>query len=291
MDSSPGGIHEDLDQWRARPRLHRPTYLDYGAGNTGPYFKMGNYKDTFTWEGTTPRFLHFDEYRMGDASYSYKGVSPGPNTYENFDYSSGATLAEANGGFGWAGSWVVSGGVGVAIARSAEFSYPGLPSSRNHLQIYDTDGIHQSASRTLARTYGAGEETYWISFLATKLSSGREARISFGGLEFRAAAGDWQLKTPSTPYTTLTGADYGSLHLFLVKVEASSTGDTARVWKDPNLSLGEPVEESALATVTDPSRFPFYSITIKHGPWGNAAQSGEWDEIRIGDSFWSVIDD
>lgn len=32
-------------------------------------------------------------------------------------------------------------------------------------------------------------------------------------------------------------------------------------------------------------------MTIKHDPWGNAKQSGEWDEIRIGDSFWPVIDD
>ncbi|MBE2204638.1 MAG: heparin lyase I family protein [Chthoniobacterales bacterium] len=81
-----------------------PTYLDYGAGSAGPYFKMGNYKGTFTWKGTMPRVLYFDEYRMGNANPSYKEVSPGPNSYESFDYATGAGLADANGGLGWAGS-------------------------------------------------------------------------------------------------------------------------------------------------------------------------------------------
>lgn len=50
------------------------TYLDYGSEN-GPYFKMGNYKGITGWEGSSPRVLYMDEYRMGDQYSSYEEIT------------------------------------------------------------------------------------------------------------------------------------------------------------------------------------------------------------------------
>jgi predicted outer membrane repeat protein len=209
--------------------------------------------------------------------------------YEGFDYSAGS-VSGANGGTGWSSAWSVIGGAGGTDVLSGGFSYTDLTDTGNRLRIYDSDGVFQGVTRTLATTLGAVNETYWISFLAKKNASGREAYIYFGGLVLRAYQGnDWQVKTPATSYTTITGADYGSLHLFLVRVDATSGADTVRVWVDPVLASGEPSTGSALVTLTDAAGFSFDTVTIKHGPWGNSSQSGEWDEIRIGTSFLSVI--
>lgn len=208
--------------------------------------------------------------------------------YEGFDYSAG-TIAGANGGFGWTTGWAVSGGTGGNSAISGGFAYTGLPASGNRFQLYDTDGTLQQVSRTLGRTFGDVTETYWISFLAKKISSGREAYINFGGLGFRAYQGnDWQVKTPATSYASLTGAGYANLHFFLVRVDAGASGDTVRVWVDPVIASGEPAPASALVTLNDSGGFSFSTVTIKHGPFGNSSQSGEWDEIRLGTSFGSV---
>lgn len=208
--------------------------------------------------------------------------------YEGFDYSAGA-VAGADGGEGWASAWSVFGGAGGSDVLAGGFSYAGLTSTGNRLRLHDTDGVSQGVARTLATTLGAVNETYWITFLARKNNSGREAYIHFGGLTLRAYQGnDWQVKTPGTSYTTLAGADYGSLHLFLIRVDATSGADTVRVWVDPVIAAGEPPPASALVTLTDSAGFTFNTVTIKHGPWGNASQSGEWDEIRIGTNFHAV---
>jgi len=209
--------------------------------------------------------------------------------YEGFNYSAG-TLSGANGGTGWASSWSIVGGVGSTDVVTGGFTYTGLSAIGNRLKLYDTDGVNQGVTRTLSTTMGAVNETYWIAFLARKNSSAREAYIYFGGLTLRAYQGnDWQVKTPATAYTTLTGANYGSLHLFVLRVDATSGVDTVRVWVDPVIASGEPSTASALVTLNDSAGFSFNTVTIKHGPWGDATQSGEWDEIRIGTSFQSVV--
>lgn len=208
--------------------------------------------------------------------------------YEGFDYGTGS-VSGANGGQGWGSAWEMSGGGGGNDVISGSLSYADLPGAGNKLRLYDTDGVNQGASRSLANVMGVVDETYWISFLAKKNSSAREAYGYFGGLTFRAYQGNnWDFKTTNTSYSTLAGADYGTRHLFLVRVDATLTGDTVRVWVDPDLSAGEPSLASATATKTDSSGFTFGTLTIKHGPWGNSSQSGEWDEFRIGSNFKSV---
>ena len=265
-----------------------PTFLDYGVGN-GPYFKMGDYKGIYNWPGTSPRIFYMDEFRMGDANSSYAEVNPLPlSACESFNYTTGGDINGANGGFGWASGWTVSGGTGSTTVVSSGFSYAGLPAVGNRFQIYDTDGVHQQATRTLSKTFGAVNETYWISFLAKKVNSAREAYINFGGLGFEAVAANWTVKTPTIAYTAIPGSNYASLHLFLVRVDAGTSSDTVRVWVDPVIAAGEPSIGTAAVTLTDTSGFSFNTVNIKHGPWGTSGQCGEWDEIRLGGSFNAV---
>lgn len=266
-----------------------PTYLDYGAGR-GPYFKMGDYKGVSNWSGTGPRYFHMDEFRMGDETSSYEEVNPahvGSVVYEGFNYATG-TLAGAAGGLGWADAWTVTGGAGHNHVISGGFDYPGLVSAGNRFRIFDTDGNLQTVTRSLSGMVGGIPGTYWISFLSKKNASGRESRIRFGGLEFAALGPDWQVRMPGTPYATLTGADHGSMHLFLARIDAGATHDTLHVWVDPTLSAGEPSTASALVALTD-TAFSFDTVQIQYGPNGKSTQSGEWDEIRIGPDFETAV--
>ncbi len=208
--------------------------------------------------------------------------------YEGFNQPAG-TIDGANGGTGWGGPWTVAGGAGGNAVTGGGFTYTGLPVSGNRLQLFDTDGVFQQVTRPLANTWGYYEGTYWISFLAKKVNTAREAYLYFNGLNFRAyQANAWQVKTPGTAYTTLTGAGSSSLHLFVVRVDSGATNDTVRVWVDPVISAGEPAPGSALVTLTDPGTFNVSQVTISHGPFGSATQCGEWDEIRLGTSFQAV---
>lgn len=292
MISFAGTPYYDLATWQtatgydahsttSNPLWVNPAGLDFHLQSASPAIDAGaNVGLTEDFEGNpVPQGAAPD---IG--AYEYGGLV----SYEGFDYAAG-TLSGANGGFGWSSGWTVSGGTGGNSVVSGGFSYTGLPAAGNRFQLYDTDGTLQQVSRTLGRTFGDVTETYWISFLAKKINSAREAYINFGGLGFRAYQGnDWQVKTPAASYATLTGAGYANLHLFLVRVDAGASGDTVRVWVDPVISAGEPAPSSALVTLNDAAGFSFNSVTIKHGPFGASSQSGEWDEIRLGTSFGSV---
>jgi hypothetical protein len=216
-------------------------------------------------------------------AFEFRGI----RIYEGFDYAAG-TVNGANGGTGWAGPWAASGGAGLNHVIAGGFSYLGLPAVGNRLQMCDSDNVWQQVSRPLSKTFGATTGTYWISFLAKKNSSVREAYIDFGGLSFRAALGSpWDVKTPGTSYTTLN-ATFADQHLFLVKVDAAAGSATVRVWVDPVVATGEPHPASALVTLNDPAGFTFNTVAIRHGLGGNSKQSGEWDEIRLGSSFGAV---
>lgn len=209
--------------------------------------------------------------------------------YEGFDYAAG-NINGANGGIGWASGWVTGGAAGGTSIVTPGFTYTGLPVKGNRFQIYDTDGALQSATRTLTKTFGATTETYWVSFLARKQSTGREAYLYFGGLAFRAyQSNPWQVKTPGTSYTPLTGVGSTTTHLIVARVDATPISSTVYVWADPVISAGEPSTASALVTLHDTSGFNFNWVTIMHGPFGNSSQSGEWDEIHLGSYFNSVI--
>ncbi|WP_162525312.1 right-handed parallel beta-helix repeat-containing protein [Rariglobus hedericola] len=206
--------------------------------------------------------------------------------YEGFDYTTG-TLTSASGGLGWTGSWT-STGTGVAEVLTGSLAWTGLPATGNHLRIYDATGGNQEITRTLTKTFGALSETYWISFLAKKRNSGRVAYLDLGSFSFKASSGNWQVKTSSTSFTDITGSNYAGLHLIVVRVDATVSGDTVYVWVDPVVASGEPSTTTAAVTLSDPG-FTFNTVSIKHGPFGNHTQSCEWDELRFGQSFNAVV--
>lgn len=292
MFSFNGASYHDLASWQAA------TGLDLHSLTANPQWTSPTTGD-FTLQAGSPAIdagvvvgLHADyegfPVPQGGAPDIGALEHGGLLAYEGFNYTTGG-IAGADGGDGWASAWSVIGGAGGADVAAGGLSYADLPSAGNRLWIYDTDGVHQGVTRTLSTTLGSVDETYWISFLARKNTAGREAYIHFGGLVLRAYQGNnWQVKTPATSYTTLGGADYGTLHMFVIRVDATPGGDTVRVWVDPVLAAGEPSAGSASATLSDTAGFTFDTVTIRHGPWGNYSQSGEWDEIRIGTSFQSV---
>lgn len=220
---------------------------------------------------------------------AYEYGSIGLLAYEGFDYTTG-TVSGANGGIGWYSNWSVSGGAGGSSVMTGSLNYTGLSTSGNRFKIYDTDGIHQTVTRTLENTMGSIAETYWISLLAKKNATGREGYIYFGDMILRAYQSQgWDIKTPATSYTSIPGTSYGTLHFFLIRVDATLSGDSVYVWIDPDLSAGEPSTGTAAVTLNDSTGFSFDTVKIKHGPWGNSTQSSEWDEIRIGTQFDSVV--
>lgn len=213
--------------------------------------------------------------------------------YEGFDYTTG-TLTIGDGGLGWSGDWVESGGAGVVsiqtdTAYPGDLLYPDLNRSGNRLNLYDTDGAHQTLTRSLSQSMGGTTGTYWISFLVRKHTTGRSFTFDMDGFSFYVAASDWQVKTPGTPYVGLTGATYNSTHFFVARVDSTLGGDTVYVWVDPDLSAGEPSLGSADRTIID-SPFTFDSVGLRQGPWGNNTQSTSVDEIHIGLSFADVTD-
>ncbi|MFH1499222.1 MAG: right-handed parallel beta-helix repeat-containing protein [Verrucomicrobiota bacterium] len=206
--------------------------------------------------------------------------------YESFNYTPGA-LASAGGGFGWSDAWTAGGGSGVTEIISGSHAWTGLPTAGNRFRIYDTDGAHQQISRTLTKTFGAASETYWISFLVQKSSSGREAYLDLNGFVFKATSANWQVKTPSTAYVSIPGTHYSGLHFIVARVDATISGDVVRVWADPLIASGEPSLGSEAVILNDPG-FTFDTVKLRHGPWGNHLQSSEWDELRFGSSFNAV---
>jgi hypothetical protein len=84
-----------------------PTYMNYTATNSGPYFKAGDYTGLYDWTGVGPRYFHFDEFRMGNSTSSYAEVDPAPpivdiqseadahvrpSSFQNTNYGSATTL-------------------------------------------------------------------------------------------------------------------------------------------------------------------------------------------------------
>ena len=247
-------------------------------------------------QGDSPSVATTDFYGnvapQGNATDIGLAEAGGLIVYEGFDYSLGG-LTAGNGGVGWSGDWVESGDVGsVSIQTSTawpgDLLYTDLPMTGNRVNLYDTDGIRQTLTRELSVAMGGTTGTYWISFLARKHSSGRSFSVDMDGFEFYVAASDWSVKTPGTSLTTLPGANYGTAHFFVARVDSTVSNDTVFVWVDPDISAGEPLVIDADVTIVD-NPFTFDSVVLSQGPWGNNYQSSSFDEFHIGQSFADVI--
>jgi len=265
------------------PLWVNPTGNDFGLQVGSPAIDTGdNVGFAEDFEGNpVPQGLTPD---MGAYEYQFAGFY----AYEGFNYASATVLGGLNGGSGWASAWSVSGGAGNAKTFSGSFSYPGLPSSGVALRLTGAATGIERASRTLSHTFGQNQETYWISFLAKKLSTVPEDHITFGGLDFRGMGNPWEVKTSTSSYTS-TGASLTSLHLFVVRVDAGATSDTVRVWIDPVIAAGEPAPSTAIVTLTDTTGNTFNSLVLSESQNGDATKAAQFDEFRLGGSFSSVV--
>jgi hypothetical protein len=276
----------DSHSLAADPLFVDVTTHDYRLQSTSPAINAGtNLGATTDLDGTSvPQNGTTD---MG----AYEYVSPVQTwVHEGFDYSAGTSVSGASGGTGFSGSWSLNAAGGTADVLSGSLAYGTLATTGNRLRIFDSsDGTSQTASRNLSQTFGGSDGSVWLAFMAQKFSSYREGSISFGGVKFRAAGGNWEVKTPNTSYAA-TAAGYSSLHLFVARIDFTSGTDTVRVWVDPNLT-STPSDASAALTINDTTGFTFSNITIAHGPFGSSSQRSEWDEIRIGNAFSAVAPD
>ncbi|WP_309399729.1 right-handed parallel beta-helix repeat-containing protein [Cerasicoccus maritimus] len=263
-----------------------PDNNDFALQSNSPAIDAGEDPATATLD------FYGNSAPVGDAIDVGAAEAGGLFTYEGFDYSTG-TITTATGGFGWSGGWTFVGGAGVTMIRTSTdwphaLTYTDLPMAGNRFNIYDTDGVHQTAERSLAQTLGSTTGTYWFSVLVRKHSSGRSFTMDLDGLSLYCAAGDWQVKTPNGSYQTLTGASYSAEHFFVIRVDPGASVDTVYVWVDPVLSAGEPSTASADLTLTD-TPFTIDSILLKQGPWGNGFQSTSIDELHFSNTFAGVI--
>lgn len=135
---------------------------DFNLNDTSPAIDQGD-----TPAGSTTDF-YGNSAPQGSATDIGAAESGLLVVYGGFDYTTGV-LTSGNGGFGWSGDWVVSGGAGVVsvqlnTAWPSDLRYTGLPLWGNRLNIYDTDGASQTITRSFNQPMGSTTGTYWSIF-------------------------------------------------------------------------------------------------------------------------------
>jgi len=149
-------------------------------------------------------------------------------------------------------------------------------------------------SPTAGPTY---ERIFGISFFQGGTASATDERWSVGELTPAAAAIDpdtWTLSIFPTVEIQATAAPIDVQSFLLVRVDYGiGTGaDNAYLWVNPDLSAGEPAIGSQQATLSL-RNLEFDRIRVSAGGSQSSgallAASGFLDEIRIGNSFASVI--
>jgi hypothetical protein len=220
---------------------------------------------------------------------SRRVLTAGLIAYEGFDYAAGS-LAGQGGGSGFSGTWSVV-NLGGAAVESGSLAHTGLTSAGNKLHLWSTTGSTCTATRSLGVTnpVGAANGTVWLSLVADKDSTSRDLTVSFDGLAVRASGGgNWTVKTPNTAYVASTTPGTTQA-MFLVRVDFTSTTDTAYVWINPTLGSSAPSTATANFTIADATGFTFDSVSIACGPFGSSAQGGKVDELRVADTYTAAV--
>jgi hypothetical protein len=151
-------------------------------------------------------------------------------------------------------------------------------------------------------THGTGstptyERVFALSFFQGGTTSATNERWSVGELTPAAAALDtdtWSLNIFPTAEAQSSGVPIDQQSLLLVRVDYGTglLADNAYMWVNPNLSLGEPSIGTAQASLLA-RNLEFDRLRVGAGGSQNTgallAASGLFDEIRVGNSFASVI--
>ena len=213
-------------------------------------------------------------------------------TYEGFDYAVG-NLVGANGGTGWGGAWRDGAGTRTVASQSLAYSAGGadLLTSGNRAVI----GVTSFANvvRNFSQSFGTDGTTIWMSMLvrgSKNLSGFQLANGSDGGdgsykLQASGANGTWQTRVGTTNQSTTVAVNQVSLALLRITFQPGN--DAIDLWLNPpslvsEASLGSP-------TNTRTGNFAFDRIRLNGGSNATGTVDAEFDEIRLGTSFPSVV--
>lgn len=243
-----------------------PTYMDYGAGN-GPYFKMGNYKGTTSWSGTSPRIFYMDDYRMGDAFSSYEEIVGALDT-NSVDAAFDQTEVTSYMGNQDAGTALVSGDTDITISgnvwKKHPFAVSVTPYSILRFTVDASDsgqilGIglddNDDAEDHLRLIQLAGTQTWNSAF---QLAPSEQYVAGTGALLYELNLGD--LYTGDMTFLTLAGDD---------DIDASTNATFSNVelyvpihMNEGSVSSYNDSRDSGTASVTDN-----LAITISGNVW------------------------
>lgn len=208
--------------------------------------------------------------------------------YEGFDYTSGLSLLNANGGIGWSTNWTKSYMSKYLKAGTIGFTYTGLVTSGLKAEFddtcYDVDGISPydcNAIASLGRSFPLQNDGVvyfqFISVLEASASGGTpnirlfNGSVQTGGIG--AISGSYMsILDASLSNLSSSSASLSTQNLVVVRIDYDL--NKTEMWVNPNLSTFDylnPVNPSATATNFAPV-FDNFSIFIR---------SGSIDEIAI----------
>lgn len=226
--------------------------------------------------------------------------------HEGFDYADGVSLNLQNGGFGFSSAWTNEGS-GVTVSASAPgFTYSGAESVGNKVYLEGAAAVGGNVAnsyRDLSSTMGADSTTVWFSLMGQRINNASTRYFNFaffnGGSEGLAigepsanAADLWSLRVNAAPavMSNSTVSIYSQAFL-LVRIDfGAADSDTAWMWANPDLSLGEPATGTAEAYITGRNMtFNRYRLSAGGAQTGNPQAMGYFDELRLGDTYLDVI--
>jgi len=227
--------------------------------------------------------------------------------YEGFDYPAGTRLTNSttqvaqNGGTGWGGAWYGDASP-AGVVSNGSLTYVGLkttgnkatdPSSDPQYRYFDTaPGGAFNAYLDANGDIGKDNTTLWFSFagydnagswrpwqLTTNTSAGVVINVS------DQLNGNWCFTSGSGYGGTDTGIPTGASNMFgVIRIDFLSGNDRAWLWVNPIIANGTPSIASANASVTNNFAFDGFRWSV-----GGVSGSSYVDEIRVGDSFASVV--
>jgi fructan beta-fructosidase len=239
--------------------------------------------------------------------------------YEGFNYgSSSGDIADANGGFGWAGAWVnVAGGSSQSYSNSLLAAgnapagydahsldgYLSIPNSSRKGRYLDC-----SATGSFARhgyldgngNIGADGATIYISFLQQPSSTshfyefelkrgdlGDGGRIGGIGNDTGDTHAHLRIESPAGVASTFYDLGPGSteVNFYVLRIDYHAGNDTVTVYRNP----ASPTEPAvATLTVSNISDMSFNGISV--GAYLNGVTVSH-DEVRVGMTWADVVGD
>lgn len=221
-----------------------------------------------------------------------------PATYfvrESFEYAAGS-LANANGGIGWAGPWAVTATYAsyYVINNAGLAAYPGLVAAGRSVTLPagGNGSLSGTAVRTLAKPIIDDGGTYWIAFqLKSPTYRTAETLTLIGAtpalLSLPTGSGMSYSFFGSAAYTS---ADVNA-HVFLVKIQMSGDAnpETASLYFDPTLANAPSTwtaQRTASVTLAAGGITGFQAYNPRSG---SAGYNIQMDEFRIATTWQQAV--